>query len=100
MIANLLEEYNIPYHYEIALQLGTQTKYPDFVIKNPYTGKTIIWEHFGALDQPVYEKNMNDKMQLYQKHGYKAFENLIYTFEFDMMNNQCRLKDLIEQIIL
>ena len=98
IIANLLEEYGLPYHYEAALRFAEKTIYPDFKIKNPYTNKFIIWEHFGALNQPGYEQRMNDKMDTYLTHGYTA-ENLIYTFEFHVKKEQ-RLKKLIETIIL
>jgi len=100
IIANLLEEYEIPYKYEILLELNGRPIYPDFTVKNPFTGKTVIWEHFGALHQPEYEQKMTNKMSNYLKHGYKPFENLIYTFEFDLLNGEQRLRDLIENVIL
>ena len=99
LIANQLENYHIPYRYEIAITLGKKTIYPDFIIKNPFTGKTIIWEHFGALNQEGYEQKMNDKMGRYLKHGYIPFETIIYTFEFDVKHPP-RLQTLIQQIIL
>jgi len=99
LIANKLESYHIPYRYEIAITLGNKTIYPDFIIKNPFTGKTIIWEHFGALNQEGYEQKMTDKMERYLKHGYIPFETMIYTFEFDVKQPQ-RLQTLIQQIIL
>jgi len=99
IIGSKLEEYDIPYRYEIPLILGNQKKYPDFTIKNPFTGKTVIWEHFGALNQPEYEQKMNNKMTLYLKSGYTPLKNLIYTFEFDIKTPK-RLKNLIEQVIL
>lgn len=99
LIANQLEDYGIPYRYDAALALGKRTKYPDFTIKNPFNGKIILWEHFGALNQVDYEQKMNDKMTLYMKYGYIPLETLIYTFEFDIRNAR-RLQDLIEHIIL
>jgi len=99
LIANLLESYNIPYRYDAEIKLANKKIYPDFIIKKPFTGEIILWEHFGALHQPDYEKKMNEKMDLYLKNDYIPFEKLIYTFEFDIRNIQ-RLKDLIENIIL
>jgi len=99
IIANELEAYGIPYRYEIPLKLGTQKRYPDFIVKNPFNGNMIIWEHFGALHLEDYEKNMVNKMLLYTKHGYQPFETIIYTFEFDTKNIG-RIRDLIEQVIL
>jgi len=98
MIACLLEEYGILYLYEPAINLEGKTKYPDFIILNPFTGKIIIWEHFGALHMPNYEQEMNQKMELYLANGFIPFETIIYTFEFDM--NTRRLRSLIENIIL
>jgi len=98
-IASLLEAYDIPYHYEASVKLGGKTIYPDFVIKSPFTGKLIIWEHFGALHQEGYIEKMNEKMKGYMNHGYIPFDSLIYTFEFDVMVED-RLKDIIKKIIL
>ena len=100
MIANILEEYQIPYRYEIPFKVGNKTQYPDFVIKNPFTGANFIWEHFGALNKEEYENRMNQKMRHYLTNGYAPFQNLIYTFEFDLFNNCQRIHDLINQIIL
>ena len=98
IIANLLEEYGIPYRYEIPMKMGSKIIYPDFVIKHPYTGKTIIWEHFGALHQPKYEASMNEKMKFYLAQGLIPFETIIYTFEFDI-ENTTRLESLVETIL-
>lgn len=97
-IANLLEEYGIPYLYEVALTLGGQTRYPDFIIMHPITGEIIIWEHFGALHKPEYERKMTEKMTLYLKHGYVPFETLFYTFEFDIGSPE-RLRNLVKQLM-
>ena len=98
-IANQLESYHIPYRYDTAIKLGNRLIYPDFTIKSPYTGKIILWEHFGALHLAEYEKKMNDKMDLYLKSGYIPFETIIYTFESDAKKPE-RLKYLIENVIL
>lgn len=99
LIATQLENYQIPYRYEAALTLGKKMEYPDFMIKNPFTGKIVIWEHFGALHLSGYEKKMNEKMDLYLTHGYVPFDTVIYTFEFQVQNAH-RLQSLIEEIIL
>ena len=98
IIANLLEEHDIPYHYDVEITLGNKTIYPDFVIKNPFTSKIIIWEHFGALHKEGYEERMTNKMKLYLKHSYVPFETLIYTFEFDVMDDH-RLENFVQQMI-
>ena len=99
IIAGILDRYNIPYRYEVAVRLGKQTKYPDFTIKNPYTGKIIIWEHFGALHIPEYIQDMNKKVDLYMQHGYIPFDTLICSFETDINDTQ-RIRNFIENIIL
>lgn len=99
IIANMLEDYHLPYRYEPLLKMDFHKKYPDFVIKNPFTNKTVIWEHFGALNREGYEQRMNEKMDWFLKNGYNEGENLIYTFEFHL-NNPTRIKNLIENVIL
>ena len=98
-IATELERYNVPYRYECELILGGQTRYPDFIAINPFTGKEVVWEHFGIIDDHGYVGKMNKKMTLYINHGYIPFENFIYTFEFNVMDIRL-LQSLIENIIL
>lgn len=81
-IANALEFYHIPYRYDGIIQLENHTYSPDFIIKNPFTNKTFIWEHFGSFHIPEYEQSMNNKMDRYHQHGYRLDDNLIATFEW------------------
>jgi len=97
-IANLLEKHEILYRYDALINLGNKSMSPDFIIKNPFTGKIIIWEHFGAFHKQDYEAAMNEKMDHYRKHGYIPFETIIYTFEFNLRDKQF-LQNLIEDII-
>jgi len=98
IIANLLEKYHLPYRYDAILTMGGQTLCPDFIIKNPYTNKEVIWEHFGALNQSGYEEKMNRKMETYRKSGLTLFDNLIYTFEADI-EDDLWLQSLIKRVI-
>ena len=99
MIANVLYNNNIPYRYEAAIRLGNHTKYPDFIAKNPYTGKEFVWEHFGALHEQEYIQKMNNKLDLYMKYGYIPFKTLICTFETEIEDLD-RIQRLIENVIL
>jgi len=99
MIADILETYEIPYQYDVAIELGRVTKYPDFTLLNPFTGKVFIWEHFGALNQEGYQQGMIEKMGLYLKHGFRPYENLIYTFEADIATPG-RVQELVEKVVL
>jgi hypothetical protein len=94
----LLEESKIPFRYEPLMKFGQKSIYPDFMIKRPYDGKIIIWEHFGALNQPEYIQKMNEKMADYFKSDFKAFKNLIYTFEFDICPQ--RLNQIIKELLI
>ena len=100
LIVNQFEHYNLFYWYEAKIKLKNGiTIYPDFAIINPYTGKIILWEHFGGLHFDGYAEKMNKKMAEYLKLGYIPFETIIYTFESDALNPE-RLRYLIENIIL
>jgi len=73
--------------------------FADLVIKNPWSGKTVIWEHFGAFDKAEYADSMNRKMDTYIKLGYTQSKNLIATYQYHIRNTE-RIQELIEQIIL
>lgn len=98
-IGNILEEYGLPYRYDAVITVGGRRISPDFIIKNPFNGRTFTWEHFGAFNQENYANRMNDKMDLYYRNGYIEGENLIVTFEYHVRRPE-RIKELIEQIIL
>lgn len=99
LVANVLERYELPFLYETLFIVNKQRMFPDFVIKNPYHGRLIVWEHFGALDRADYEKKMNEKMINFRKGGYELGENLIYTFESDVAD-ATRITELIENVVL
>ena len=99
LIATKLEENGIPYRYDAKITLSGKVEYPDFIIRNPFTGKTILWEHFGALHLSEYEKKMNTKMDLYLNHGFIPSDTIIYTFEYQTKSAD-RIQTLIDEIIL
>jgi len=100
IIGDKLDDYDLPYRYEGIIQLDKfNTISPDFIIKHPFYEHLIIWEHFGALHLPEYVKKMNHKIDLYMRHGYIPFKNLICTYEPDIKDPR-RLQNLIENIIL
>lgn len=82
IIANMLEQYSIPYKYECPLILsGNHLVRPDFTCLNIKKRQEIIWEHLGMMDDPDYaEKNIR-KLSLYEKNGYIVGRNMIVTFE-------------------
>ena len=99
IIAEILAEYGLPHHYDVVIKINGKKVSPDFIIKNPFTGKTYILEHFGAFNKEGYADSMNNKMDHYEKNGFTQFENLITTYEYHIRETQL-IRDLIEQIIL
>lgn len=99
IIAEVLVEYSLPFHYDVVIKIDGKIVSPDFIIKNPFTGVTYIWEHFGAFDKDNYADSMNKKMNRYMKNGLTPFDNLISTYKYHIQDTR-RICDLIEQIIL
>jgi hypothetical protein len=81
IIADALNKYNIPYQYEPMLELGYNTIYPDFVILNVRTRKTVYWEHLGIVSDIEYATKNFKKIQDYERNGYILGRNLITTME-------------------
>lgn len=98
MISNILFDYGIPYRYEPLIVSDGKRYYPDFWIKNPYTGNDYLLEHFGLLQSSDYSENMNDKMSFYRSNGYVVNENILYTFESDVRDINHLRKLIIEFI--
>jgi len=98
VIAEILDRNELPYHYDKVVGLGYKKVSPDFIIKNPFTGKTFLWEHFGAFNDPKYADAMNAKLDTYLSEGFSPFENLICSYEYHLRQPQ-RIQDLIEQMI-
>lgn len=96
MIDNFLYQHQIPFHYEECLTLGEQEIYPDFTIRHPKTGETILWEHFGLMNNSHYQMNVCSKLQLYMTYGIIPSIHLITTYE---TKEYPLSSEMIEQII-
>lgn len=96
-IANRLEARGIAYRAEPAIQLGSKTIYPDFVILNS-GGEVVIWEHFGLMNDSEYRQNAQAKLDLYRSHGFVQHKNLICTYEEDIKNSN-DIDQIIERFL-
>lgn len=81
LIDMILYTNHIPFRYECELQLDNITIYPDFTIRNPRTGKTIYWEHFGQMDNSDYARKTAKKLSTYISNNIIPGIDLITTFE-------------------
>ncbi|MBO4701091.1 MAG: hypothetical protein J5625_00375, partial [Lachnospiraceae bacterium] len=102
IIANMLEQKEIPYRYEYPLFLkGVGTVRPDFMCLNIRTGKEYVWEHFGMMDNIAYAGRNISKIQTYEQNGYLAGKNMIMTFETSANAlNTSSLRCVIEEYLL
>lgn len=101
ILANMLCELGIPYHYEKPLRLknGT-TRYPDFTLLRVKSRSEIYLEHFGLLDDKDYQDSCLQKLDEYRKNGIYPGRNLIYTYEteehpLDIKGIRQMIKDLL-----
>ena len=74
LIAEVLENKNVPFRYEQPLQRGGKTYFPDFTISDENTGRTVYWEHLGMLDDESYERKWNKKLSWYRSNGILPYE--------------------------
>lgn len=80
-ISTALARYEIPYKYEIQLNIRNKTIYPDFTLLTPIKENIVIWEHLGRMDDISYNKKAKSKIDLYESQGYYINKNLILTYE-------------------
>jgi ATP-dependent exoDNAse (exonuclease V) alpha subunit len=69
IIANLLHDKGIDYHYEQPLEINGVAKYPDFTIEDDDTGETYYWEHLGMLHDRDYRDRWEEKRAWLKEHG-------------------------------
>ena len=82
ILADMLYEMKIPYHYEQELRLGNRySVYPDFTLLDISTRKEVYWEHLGLLDDHNYLCKNLRKLDEYRHHGIYQRKNLIVTYE-------------------
>ena len=81
IIANMLNDRDIPYHYECPFELGDRIIHPDFLILNKRTKEVFIWEHFGKMDDTEYNAKVLTKIEAYIANGHHLGKKLIATFE-------------------
>ena len=85
IIADELYRYNIPYKYEMPLQLHVGNKtilfYPDFTAINKRTGKKWVIEHFGMMDKASYYENALQKLDIYEKNNMLVGVDIIFLHE-------------------
>lgn len=80
-IASVLDHHHLAYHYEEVRDVNGRLIAVDFTIRHPKTGKIILWEHFGLLDDNGYLNNSLQKIYDYIQAGWIPMNNLILTFE-------------------
>ena len=102
MIANLLDNYGVPYRYEYPVKLqGYGTVYTDFTILNRRTHETFYLEHLGMMDDPDYVEKTIDKINSYARSGIYIGRNLLLTFETaSKITDTKTIKGLIEEYFL
>lgn len=82
IIADLLDKYHVPYRYEARLELSSRhVVYPDFMVLNVRSRKTLYWEHLGLLSEFDYAKKNFNKINDYEEVGIMLGRNLIITME-------------------
>lgn len=81
IIMNVLDRYHIAYRYDCAIEINGHILHPDFILRDPKTGKFILWEHLGAMDKEEYRQNARWKLNQYMEAGYTPMLDLIITSE-------------------
>ncbi len=80
MIAEKLDEYNVPFRYEQVLTIGKYTVAPDFTVMRQ-DGELWYWEHCGLTNNKKYMEHHKWKLNLYESVGIVPWKNLIVTYD-------------------
>ncbi len=82
IIAVMLHERGIPYHYEEVLHLPDgNTLVPDFTIGVRDENRLVYLEHCGMLDRHDYMRGFLRKMEKYCAVGFRPWDDVYFTFD-------------------
>ncbi len=81
LVANLLYNKGIPYHYEENLKLPEGVIAPDFKIVVRSENRFKLLEHCGLLGSDKYVRRFNWKLQTYIRNGYIPWRDVFFTFD-------------------
>lgn len=101
IIANMLYNMKIPYHYEEKLFLGQEPVAPDFKIAVRSEGRFKLLEHCGMMGTPRYRNDFRWKLEHYLAEGYLPWRDVFFTFD-DVKGNidTAAISDMIEHYFL
>ncbi len=101
IIADILYDLGIPYHYEKPIRLvNGKLRYPDFTLLQKIKREEIYLEHFGLLDDEEYRNSSLIKLDEYRNCGIYPGKNLLFTYEtrstpLDIKGIRDMLKDVM-----
>lgn len=81
LLANLLYNKGIPYHYEENLNLPEGVLAPDFKIAVRSERRFKLLEHCGLIGNEKYARSFTWKMQTYIRNGYMPWRDVFFTFD-------------------
>lgn len=81
IIADILYSMDIPYQYEMPLTVGSSIYHPDFTILDRHSGKYVLIEALGLMDQEEYFNNAVKKIHAYEAKGFALGKNLFLAFD-------------------
>ena len=99
IIADILDNYQIPYLYEYPLPLSANVIiHPDFTLLDLRERTTVVFEHFGMMTDQQYCLTSMKKRDQYLQAGFIPGYNFLYTMEggqhtFDQRCLEILLKD-------
>lgn len=79
VIAEKLDQFDIPYRYDALLQAGHIILSPDFSFMT--TEGPMYWEHCGMMDDPQYRWRSKQRLAKYERIGIVPWKNLIITYD-------------------
>ena len=101
IIANMLYNMKIPYHYEEKLLLGRELVVPDFKIAVRSESRFKLLEHCGMMGKPGYRNDFRWKLEHYLMEGYLPWRDVFFTFDDKNGNiDTAAISDMIEHYFL
>lgn len=82
-IYEYLKSHNIPFVYELPIQLGDHLRYPDFTLLRKRDVKIFLWEHLGCMNDPIYHQNNTRKIWEYMSEDYFPLRDILFSYDYE-----------------
>ncbi len=99
-LATILDLIGLDFKYETTVEIGGIKYYPDFLVRQRETGRVIIIEYGGMLENQRYFDRLMNKKRTYASIGFLEGADVLYISEYSnsAMEEECIITAILSAL--